>query len=131
MVDPGNVDKHRLRMSGLKVTETEKWGRGAAISRYGQRPTPNMKAKDGTRPQSPEDKQGPGYDNIHPNDWVRSKGESAEGKPGFVHGPSPSEPYPYSAKSGVRAAGVLSDRLRCDPSEWLRKETPRKSKGNH
>jgi hypothetical protein len=36
-----------------------------------------------TKPQDPIDKQGPDYMNIHPNDWIRGKGESGEGKPGF------------------------------------------------
>jgi hypothetical protein len=30
-----------------------------------------------------ENMHGPGYDNDHPNDWVRGRGESATGKPGF------------------------------------------------
>ena len=45
-------------------------------------PTPTLKQEQ--KPQAYCDRQGPGYDNDVPiNGWLRAKGESAEGKPGF------------------------------------------------
>jgi hypothetical protein len=96
MVDRGNVNKHRTSMSGLKgAQETEKWGRSTARERYG-----SLKYQHGA--PAPEDRhapqklgdannlQGPGYANIHREDWVRGFGkggvESAEGKPNFRRG---------------------------------------------
>jgi hypothetical protein len=42
--------------------------------------------------QSPEDRHDnrsspQGYDNDHPDDWIRGAGEDATGKPGFDHSP--------------------------------------------
>lgn len=46
---------------------------------------PEPSAKEQQKPQAPEDRQGPKYDN-DASGWVRSPGESAEGKPGFDGG---------------------------------------------
>jgi len=95
MVDRGNINKHRTTYSGgVKAVETEKWGRDTARERYGAAtnatfgPPPIQ-----NKPQrlgDPNNLQGPGYDNIHREDWVRGFGkggvESAEGKPGYVPG---------------------------------------------
>jgi hypothetical protein len=82
MVAKGNVDKHRHSMSGIRVEEVEKWGRNTARERYGKLDTPSMKAADGTKPQTPDAKQGAGYRNEVPtSSWLRGGGESAEGKP--------------------------------------------------
>jgi hypothetical protein len=78
MVDRGNKDGHRHRMSGLKVEETEKWGRQKAYERYGSPQSPNMKPKDEHGPQSKENQHGPNYSN-DTSGWVRAAGES--GKP--------------------------------------------------
>jgi hypothetical protein len=79
MVAPGNVDKHRRRMSGLKVEETEKWGNATAYERYGKPQQPDMKAKDMSQPQDPQDKRGPGWQNDTPNNWLR--GANEDGRP--------------------------------------------------
>src|SRR5262245_14830306 len=85
-VDKGNKDQHRYTYSGgVKAQETEKWGASTARERYGRLPQVDMKRKDMRAPQFPEDKRGPDWQDDHPNDWVRGKGESAEGKPGFDH----------------------------------------------
>ena len=81
--------------SGLgKVVNESAWGTATAQERYGKSdhpfgratPTPDVKNK----PQFRENQQDlPKYDNIHRDDWIRGKGESAEGKPNFhpgVHG---------------------------------------------
>jgi hypothetical protein len=93
MVVPGNVDKHRRSMSGLKVQETEKWGRNTARERYGVLKQPDMTPVDQSQPQKLGDRnnlQDPSYNNTHRNDWVRGYGkngsESAENKPGYVPG---------------------------------------------
>jgi hypothetical protein len=77
MVAKGNKDGHRRSMSGLRVEEAEKWGRQTARERYGALQQPdNMAAKNTSRPQFAEDKQGPGYDNEVPVDsWLRGGGE--------------------------------------------------------
>jgi len=94
-MNKGNVDKHRMTYSrGVKAVETEKWGRDTARERYG-----SLKYEDGAPPPpiankpqrlgDPNNLQGPKYDNIHRDDWIRGKGESAEGMPNFrpgVHG---------------------------------------------
>jgi len=96
MVDKGNVDKHRLSISGSglgRVVESEKWGREAAIKRtqgYGP-----LKYRDGA-PMPPDrsmpqfkatDGRGPDWADDHPNDWVRGGGANrAEGKPNFDKG---------------------------------------------
>jgi hypothetical protein len=89
MVAPGNVDKHRRSMSGLKVTEQEKWGRDTARKRYGSLdyqfnapPQP----RDQSQPQDPVDRHGPNYSNDVPNSWLRGGGKGGEGKPGFDKG---------------------------------------------
>jgi hypothetical protein len=63
-----------------------KWGRRTARERYGAPKNPDMKAEDTSAPQKLGDKnnlRGPDWEDDHPNDWVRGKGESAEGKPDF------------------------------------------------
>jgi hypothetical protein len=92
MVERGNKDQHRRTYSGgVKAVETEKWGRSTARERYGKpeffqgAPSP----KDVHAPQKLGDAnnlQGPGYANIHRDDWVRGRGESGEGKPNFRRG---------------------------------------------
>jgi hypothetical protein len=92
-MESGNK-KHRYTYSGgVKAVENSKWGHNVAVERYGQQPNPNMRPKDQSQPQSPEDKHGPGYRNDVANDWGRGFGkgghavsESAEGKPGYVPG---------------------------------------------
>jgi hypothetical protein len=86
MVARGNKDLHRHSMSGLKVEETEKWGRDTARSRYGEARSPDMKAEDRHAPQKLGDAnnlQGNYYSNNVRNDWRRGSGESAEGKPHY------------------------------------------------
>jgi len=78
--------------SGLgKVVNESAWGVSKATERYGKsdhpfgRATPAPEIKN--KPQHPENRQDlPRYDNIHRDDWVRGKGESAEGKPNFHRG---------------------------------------------
>jgi len=66
------------------VDDTQKWGRKTARERYGSLPEPNMKAKDMSEPQFPEDKRGPDWEDDTPNNWLRGgPNESAEGKPSF------------------------------------------------
>jgi hypothetical protein len=80
----GNVNKHRYSMSGIKVTETEKWGADKAVERYGSLKVPkemNSPPHD-CYPQFKQDQRlNKHYD--APNNWVRGAGESAEGRPGF------------------------------------------------
>jgi len=86
MVARGNKDLHRHSMSGLKVQETEKWGRSTARERYGAPRSPDTKAEDRHAPQKLGDAnnlQGNYYSNNVRNDWRRGGGESAEGKPGY------------------------------------------------
>jgi len=59
----------------------EKWGRATAKARYGGGATFSPPA-DQSKPQMPEDKHGPRYDN-DASGWVRGAGETAENKPGF------------------------------------------------
>jgi hypothetical protein len=85
MVSKGNKDGHNYdygHVSGVKIQETEKWGRSAAERRYGKpqyldgAPSPRSKAA----PQFPEDKRGPNYSNEVPvSSWLRGGGGS--GKP--------------------------------------------------
>jgi hypothetical protein len=92
MVAKGNVDKHRYSREGVgRVVEQQKWGRAKAEERYGP-----LQYRDGAprppdkhAPQAPENKQGPGYSNIHRNDWIRGAGESGEVKPNFDHRGNP------------------------------------------
>ena len=70
------------------VDNTSRWGRKTARERYGsvgdQKITP--KFEDRSFPQKAGDEinlQGPDFLDDHPDDWVRGKGESAEGKPDF------------------------------------------------
>lgn len=69
------------------VDNTSVWGKKTAKERYGvSRPGDVNSPEDRSQPQKLGDRanlQGPDYDNNHANDWVRGKGESAEGKPGF------------------------------------------------
>jgi hypothetical protein len=72
------TSKHRTNLSGIPAMETEKWGRGKARELAGEpkyfngAPQPSGKLQ---RPQSPEDRHAPGYDNDHRNDWVRGRNE--------------------------------------------------------
>ena len=71
-MDKGNVDKHRLSMSGLKAVELEKWGRDAARARYGEIRDPNMKAPEQCYPQFKQDQSaGKTYGDVS-NDWRRA-----------------------------------------------------------
>lgn len=70
------------------VDNTSKWGRKTARARYGESKSGAFTPKfaDASYPQKLGDErnlQGPDHDNDHPDDWVRGKGESAEGKPSF------------------------------------------------
>src|SRR5262245_54490842 len=94
-VTPGNVDKHRHSMSGLKVEEESKWGFSKARElTKGYEGSPagysNMRPQDRSEPQDPEAKRGPDWADDVGNDWRRGFGknsnESAEGKPGYVSG---------------------------------------------
>jgi hypothetical protein len=83
--------QHRRSMSGIRVTETGKWGRDKATERYGQ-----LRFKDGA-PPPPKDWQKPqqlgdpsfpnghglGYNNDSGDSWLRGRRESAERKPAF------------------------------------------------
>src|SRR5262249_1997394 len=86
-MDKGNVDKYRRSMSGLKDTNAETWGRDQARQRYGQPQSPDMRPKDQSLAQAPEDKRGPDWADDHKSDWVRGFGkngrESAETMPNF------------------------------------------------
>jgi len=66
---------------------TDKWGRKTARERYGAPTNQGMvPPEDRSEPQELGDKnnlRGPDWKDDHPNDWVRGKGESAEGKPDF------------------------------------------------
>ena len=62
--------------------DTQKWGKTTAKSRYGTTPTFSQPPADSNKPQCPEDKQGPGYENSVPSNWLRGM-PNAEGKPGF------------------------------------------------
>jgi hypothetical protein len=89
MVAKGNKDGHRYSYSGgVRAVEKSKWGHNTARERYGSpkyehgAPPP----KDVSGPQrlgDPNNLQGPGYHNDHPNDWVRAANEDATTKPGF------------------------------------------------
>lgn len=63
--------------------DTMKWGKDTASQRYGAvEPGGDRPSDELQKPQCPEDKHGPKYDNPTPNDWRRGM-PSAEGKPGF------------------------------------------------
>ena len=74
-------------MSGLKVKEESKWGNKTAYSRYGRPPQVDMKPRDMSAPQFPEDKRAADRADDRKNDWVRGFGkngqESAETMPNF------------------------------------------------
>src|SRR5262245_64228953 len=87
-MDKGNKDQHRYSYSGgVKAQETSKWGWAAAEKRYGRLPQADMKPRDMSAPQFPEDKRGPDWADDHKSDWVRGFGkngrESAETMPNF------------------------------------------------
>ena len=87
MVAPGNVDKHRSSMSGLKVEETSKWGWATAQKRYGGPQQVNMRAKDACYPQFKEDQTADKtYGDVPENSWLRGGGESSERMPNFDKG---------------------------------------------
>jgi hypothetical protein len=78
-MDKGNVNKHRISIAGVgKVSETQKWGRDTAISRYGKSESPNMKpAEDRSAPQKLGDKnnlRGPNWQDDVAKDWRRGYG---------------------------------------------------------
>jgi hypothetical protein len=84
-------------MSGLKVEETEKWGRDAARSRVGEPRDFHGAAppKDESRVQATGDAAAAGAPADRTfNDssgFVRGRGENAERRPGYIHGPRPSK----------------------------------------
>ena len=61
---------------------TDKWGKTEAAKRYGTQPTFGMPSNSQMKPQCPEDKQGPGYDNNAPSNWIRGR-PSATSMPHF------------------------------------------------
>ena len=70
------------------VDNTSVWGRKTAKERYGTGGPSKIEPKfeDRSFPQKAGDiqnLQGPDFLDDHPDDWVRGKGESAEGKPSF------------------------------------------------
>jgi hypothetical protein len=79
---------HRWKMSGMDVTEQEKWGREAAYSRYGKpkyfdgAPSPPDMTRSGDKGSRPT-KFGAG--DVSASSWLRSDGEK---NPGFVATPS-------------------------------------------
>ena len=80
-MEPGNK-KHRYTYSGgVKAVEQEKWGRDAAIRRYGTPQTGEVdNVKDRSAPQFKDtDGRGPDWKDDHVNDWVRGRGE--DGRP--------------------------------------------------
>jgi hypothetical protein len=83
-MDKGNVNKHRYTYSsGIKAVETSKWGEAEARKRYGSPEHGAPQPKGSPFPKDPEGRPGAKNYNDHPNDWVRGKGESAEGMPGY------------------------------------------------
>ena len=87
------VSKHRdTYTAGIKAVEAEKHGRDVARARYG---TPEYehgapRPPDLSKTQSAGDASAAGvpekgYPRDAPNNWVRGKGESAEGMPNFDH----------------------------------------------
>src|SRR5262245_59839046 len=83
-MDKGNVDKHRLSMSGIKAVEEEKWGRDKARERYGSLKQVDMKPPEQCYPQKlgdPNNLQAPNYYSGEPpvSSWLRAGGE--RGKP--------------------------------------------------
>lgn len=63
--------------------------RGSNSERHPNPPDPSRYPdhREIQQPQAPEDQQGAGYHNDHPNDWVRGAGENATRKPDFDHSP--------------------------------------------
>jgi hypothetical protein len=84
-VEMKNKDSHNYdygHVRGVKVQESEKWGRSAALRRYGESRSPDMKAKDQSGPQRLGDSnnlRGPGWANDVANDWRR--GANEDGRP--------------------------------------------------
>jgi hypothetical protein len=87
-----NVNKHRYTYSaGIDALESEKAGREMAERRYGP-----LSHRDGTlppadrsEPQALGDRsnlRAPDYPRDASNNWVRGRGESAEGRPNFLKG---------------------------------------------
>jgi hypothetical protein len=56
--------------------------------------------------------QGPAYDNDHRNDWVRGRGQSGEGKPGFdkMQGRQPQPANPSGEGPGARRSNYSPPR---------------------
>lgn len=70
-----------------KPKDLDAWGRSTAKSRYGSLGGGTKASESQQRPQDPEDKHGPKYDNNTPSNWLRGMGSKrAEGKPGFDKG---------------------------------------------
>ncbi len=83
MVAKGHKDSHRYTYSGgVKAQEVEKWGRNKAAERYGEPRSPNMTAKDQSRPQDPVDQPGDkSFNDVSESSWLRGGGESGKPKP--------------------------------------------------
>lgn len=89
MVAKGNKDGHRWKMSGLSVTEQEKWGRATAYDRYndGKPPkyyegAPYPKDQSQTQDlQSRPSKVGAG--DVPASSWLRGGGKAGEAGPSF------------------------------------------------
>ncbi len=89
MVAKGNKDLHNYDYGyarGVKIQETEKWGRSAAVRRYGELKQSDMGPPDRSMPQDPEAKRGPNWADDHPNDWIRGANEDATTMPNFDRG---------------------------------------------
>jgi hypothetical protein len=85
-----DLSKYRNSYSGgVKAVNKSLWGERKAVERYG-----GAQYKDGAPPPKdvsgpqrlgdPNNLQGPGYRNDHPNDWVRGANEDATTKPGSI-----------------------------------------------
>lgn len=66
------------------IADLEKWGLKTADRRYGGIKPDKEPVNCECSPQSPEDKQAPGYNNDVASNWLRGMGKGeAEGKPSF------------------------------------------------
>ena len=88
MVAKGNKDGHRWKMSGLSVTEQEKWGRATAYDRYNDGKPPKYYEgapypKDESRTQDSQSRIKTGAGDISPSSWLRGGGKGGEGNPNF------------------------------------------------
>ena len=90
-MDKGNKDLHRtsIKGSGLgRITESQKWGHEAAISRYGKLDDRNGASppKDESRPQFKIDQPAKGSGGNTPEGWLTGKGGDGRG-PNFAKTP--------------------------------------------